>query len=155
MWKTQGPDLAAGLERSAINNAVSFWMHLSVTEPREDRHGSSERRENILFVWEILNAASGWFWRTIGSIPEKICTATPLCHSFERMAKDFTLLSPPFSVIAPLCVGGGGGRSHYNRCFMTGLFSFCLFHWEKSFMDAGCLPFMAKNEILAITLSNS
>lgn len=63
--------------------------------------------------------------------PHRRKCATLFCHSFDRTAEVFTLLSPPFSVIAPLCVGvggGGGGRSHYNRCFMRGLFSFCLFH---------------------------
>lgn len=55
---------------------------------------------------------------------EKMWTSTLLYHSIERTVKDFTLRSPPFSVIAPLCVGGGGGRSHYNRCFMTGPFHF-------------------------------
>lgn len=78
--------------------------------------------------------------------PEKLCTATLLCHSIERMVNDFTLLSPPFSVIAPLCVGGGGGgRSHYNRCFMTGLFHFVFSAGKKRFIDAGFLLFRTKN----------
>lgn len=61
--------MAAGLERSAINNAVSDWMHPSVTEPIEGRHGSLTCGENILFVREIGLVL-------LDSYPEKMWAAT-------------------------------------------------------------------------------
>lgn len=73
------------------------------------RRGSRELRVNhFICLGEIPKAGSEGL---LDPYPEKICAT-----SIERTAKDFTLLSPPFSVIAPLCAGGGGGggRSHYT-----------------------------------------